>query len=102
MLYPTHIFLQKFRFDTAENEPAKNLQNFANLKSNFPNFPNFANSQVTAEVKHHLSSELGRGGAFRRPPPSTAADPAWVRPQRAGCELEEDDRRSLLKGKIKK
>ena len=28
--------LVKFRFDTAENEPAKNLQNFAN-------FPNFAN-----------------------------------------------------------
>ena len=26
-------FLAKFRFDTAENEPAKNLQNFAN----FPN-----------------------------------------------------------------
>ena len=24
----THIFLQKCRFDTAENEPAKNLQNF--------------------------------------------------------------------------
>ena len=24
-------FLAKFRFDTAENEPAKNLQNFANL-----------------------------------------------------------------------
>ena len=28
-------FLAKFRFDTAENEPAKNLQKFAN-------FPNFA------------------------------------------------------------
>ena len=28
-------FLAKFRFDTAENEPAKNLQNFANV-------PNFA------------------------------------------------------------
>ena len=27
-------FLPKFRFDTAENEPAKNLQNFAN----FPNY----------------------------------------------------------------
>ena len=32
-----HIyFLAKFRFDTAENEPAKNLQKFAN-------FPKFAN-----------------------------------------------------------
>ena len=30
-------FLAKFRFDTAENEPAQNLQNFANY------FPNFAN-----------------------------------------------------------
>ena len=29
-------FLAKFRFDTAENEPAKNLQKFAN-------FANFAN-----------------------------------------------------------
>ena len=29
-------FLVKFRFDTSENEPAKNLQNFAN-------FPNSAN-----------------------------------------------------------
>ena len=29
-------FLAKFRFDTAENEPVKNLQNFAN-------FPNLAN-----------------------------------------------------------
>ena len=32
-------FLAKFRFDTAENEPAKNLQNFAN-------FPNFANPKL--------------------------------------------------------
>ena len=30
-------FVAKFRFDTAENEPAKNLQNFAKIKkiSNF-------------------------------------------------------------------
>ena len=34
-------FLAKFRFDTAENEPAKNLQNFAN-------FPNFANPNGAA------------------------------------------------------
>ena len=31
-------FLAKFRFDTAENEPAKNLQKFAK----FANFANFA------------------------------------------------------------
>ena len=28
-------FLAKFRFDTAENEPAKNLQNFAKKNANF-------------------------------------------------------------------
>ena len=36
-------FLAKFRFDTAENEPAKNLQNFAD-------FPNFANPNRDAEL----------------------------------------------------
>ena len=35
-------FLAKFRFDTAENEPAKNLQNFAKICPNFVNFANFA------------------------------------------------------------
>ena len=34
-------FLAKFRFDTAENEPAKNLQKFANFP-NFANFPKFS------------------------------------------------------------
>ena len=33
-------FLENFRFDAAENEPAKNLQNFAKI---CPNFANFAN-----------------------------------------------------------
>ena len=35
-------FLAKFRFDTAENEPAKNLQFF----SNFTDFPNFSPPEV--------------------------------------------------------
>ena len=34
-------FLAKFRFDTAENEPAKNLQNFANFAN-----PNHANART--------------------------------------------------------
>ena len=33
-------FLAKFRFDTAENEPAKNLQNL-----NFAKFANFADQR---------------------------------------------------------
>ena len=39
-------FLAKFRFDTAENEPAKNLQNFAN----FPNFANLAEIRDAADL----------------------------------------------------
>ena len=31
-------FLAKFRFDTAENEPAKNLQTFAKTNANSANF----------------------------------------------------------------
>ena len=34
MLSNAH-FLAKFRFDTAENEPAKNLRNFAKKIANF-------------------------------------------------------------------
>ena len=37
-------FLAKFRFDTAENEPVKNLQNFAN-------FPNLANPNPSARAQ---------------------------------------------------
>ena len=35
-------FLAKFRFDTAENEPAKNLQNLQNLQEFQSEFANFA------------------------------------------------------------
>ena len=33
-------FVAKFRFDTAENEPAKNLQNFVIFFAKFANFAN--------------------------------------------------------------
>ena len=45
-------FLAKFRFDTAENEPAKNLQNFTN-------FPDFANPNPQPL---HVGGEGRRGG----------------------------------------
>ena len=54
-------FLAKFRFDTAENEPAKNLQNFAN-------FPNFANPNPDI-TDVHRTFQLSR-----RPAPG----PAWI------------------------
>ena len=43
-------FLAKFRFDTAENEPAKNLQNFANFANNFANFANPDPLTLTAQA----------------------------------------------------
>ena len=46
-------FLAKFRFNTAESEPAKNLQNFAN-------FPNFANADVG---RAGVGPAAGVGGA---------------------------------------
>ena len=58
-------FLAKIRFDTAENEPAKSLQNFAN-------FPNFANPNwlctppggggVRVRVHRHLAGLAPVGG----------------------------------------
>ena len=61
-------FLAKFRFDTAENEPAKNLQNFVR-KSNFAknnskiaNFPNFANKTAVGRGRRIAAvAAVGRG-----------------------------------------
>ena len=57
-------FLAKFRFDTAENEPAKKLQNFAN-------FPNFANPN--ALVTPFCSPAAAAGFAGGDPPASFAS-----------------------------
>ena len=81
-------FLAKFRFDTAENEPAKNLQNFK-----FANFPNFANpnpNQVLA-----------------RPAAVAAAVPAAVPAYRARREYdpfadEPEDDMPYLAAKIRR
>ena len=51
-------FLAKFRFDTAENEPAKNLQNFAN-------FPDFANPKETSR-RRSAAQRLSGGRARAR------------------------------------
>ena len=57
-------FLARFRFDTAENEPAKNLQKIAN-------FPNFADPAETAETPTRRA-----GGGRRRPCGTRAAGAA--------------------------
>ena len=52
-------FLAKIRFDTAENEPAKNLQTFAN----FPNFASPNSSGRTAEsLLMYAGAARGVGG----------------------------------------
>ena len=44
-------FLAKFRFDTAENEPAKKLQNFANFANDIVAiFANFANPSPLTQI----------------------------------------------------
>ena len=56
-------FLAKFRFDTAENEPAKNLQKFANFPHFFSNFPNFraaraARNLLLKEAKDFAAQDM--------------------------------------------
>ena len=65
MLSNAHL-LAKFRFDTAENEPAKNLQNFAN-------FPNFANPPQGH--KDSVSALLGAGVDKNAARPDDGATP---------------------------
>ena len=51
-------FLAKFRFDTAENEPAKKLQNFARILQNLPVGPGRAALPGGVE----RAGPRGRGG----------------------------------------
>ena len=58
-------FLAKFRFDTAENEPAKNLKDFANS-------PNFANARLPMLPIHGAFGDQEDGyepSGFRTPDP---------------------------------
>ena len=63
-------FLAKFRFDTAENEPAKNLQNFAK-------FANFADSNpltLTIECPPEVRGLPRRGVDLRCEPHARRRD----------------------------
>ena len=65
-------FLAKFRFDTAENEPAKNLQNFAKKTLNLLTRPPRAASAASSEQScRSRSSTFPRHllrASFPRPP----------------------------------
>ena len=73
-------FLAKFRFDTAENEPAKNLQKFAN----FPNFPNFANPNPKPLKGPAEDVAAGEGGPGHRRPRRGSLSVAPAPPGEAG------------------
>ena len=68
-MLPNAYFLAKFRFDTAENEPAKNLQNFAN-------FANFANPVSLAQVLDGAAAAATAGDA-RRSAAAYAGSMSW-------------------------
>ena len=72
----THIFLQNFVFDTAENEPAKNLQEFVKF-ANFAD-PNpltithrFASAEAVKDVKPNAAGIATTVGAL----PGTSGGP---------------------------
>ena len=66
-------FLAKFRFDTAENEPAKNLQKF----SNFPNFanPNPCRRGTRDRARWSPGANRRPGGAQKQCPLSSKDTP---------------------------
>ena len=68
-------FLAKFRFDTAENEPAKNLQNFAKIAT-FAEVANFATiPRAPAQPPE------GSNRNFKAPQPSDAAAERCAEPR---------------------
>ena len=83
-------FLAKFRFDTAENEPAKNLQNFRKMHFSEMNFRKMHFRRMHFRKMHfrkmHCSlrrrartaagSERGRGALAA--PGGRGADPTWT------------------------
>ena len=76
-------FLAKFRFDTAENEPAKNLQNFRKMHFSKMHFSKMHFSKMHFSKMHFTKTHFSMGA--RRPPAPTprrrsgAAGPAPIR-----------------------
>ena len=84
-------FLAKFRFETAENEPAKNLQNFAK-------FANFADPNALTRAYQALrpaSPEFEPRGPGRLQPPAAA------HPRRARARARSPGASARWKLKIK-
>ena len=60
-------FLAKFRFDTAENEPIKNLQNFVKKNVNFANFANSLGAPRPWTSRFAAPRQPARRARARRP-----------------------------------
>ena len=72
-------FLAKFRFDTAENEPAKNLQNF-------PKFANFAAPTPLTLTPQRMPLRAQASAGYAHPAagvlrPARPARPVQIRPR---------------------
>ena len=81
--------LAKFGFDRAENEPAKNLQNFVN----FPNFANESSGATRGQLQlrpRDLRLLPVPVGAHRHPaPPVVPSPPPRVRGVRIGGIIDD-------------
>ena len=74
-------FLAKFSFDTAENEPAKNLQIFKKILAKFVNFANFANTGAGVRARAGAPALPARHGGHHHAAPGAGlpAAPAGAR-----------------------
>ena len=91
-------FVAKSRFDAAENEPAKNLQNYANFNiilSNLRNEDAVLDAAVDADAQPGAGLGPGRAGAGRV---DARADPGPEDPLEDGPEL----RHAVLQGTFTK
>ena len=70
-------FLAKFRFDTAEHEPAKNLQNFREM-----HFRKFENSASASRPGAHARGAAPSAGDLRRVPEEGRQEQRRHRPRR--------------------
>ena len=54
-------FVAKFRFDTAENEPAKNLQKFANFLNFAKNSPGGGGTRLREARRRQVAEQRAEG-----------------------------------------
>ena len=76
-------FVAKIGFDTAENEPAKNLKNCIFWKM----LPNVANQSLLSLVRMNIGHKAGRGGDRAGRGGPAVQERAWPRDAGPGADL---------------